>query len=381
MIIRGRILEIEGHKYLFSGLQYFRLSGSNLDMFDLAELEGKMDDAVFNVARETLLTKGALTPGNQNWKRAIYDRDFKARMIKSQLMYAQVRSYLWEEGFLEINTPVMSRYAAMEPTMDSFGTTFREEDLYLHTSPEYFMKKALVSGIADNIFQICPVFRMDMPGKLHNPEFMMLEWYRSYEPYETLMDDCLNLVRKLAGSNAVEYKGGTISLDSYEKITVEEAFKKYAGTDFNEIGVHEERKGWKDLFFTILMNDVEPNLGFERPVVLYEYPAAMAALSKRKEDDPRVAKRFEFYMAGIELANCFEELTDPVEQEKRFTVEKTLRQESGKTVYEIDDTFIDALKTGMPPASGGALGLDRMFMILSGSDELKETMMFPYKDV
>ena len=381
MILRGRVIEIEGDKYILTGLRYIKTRGCHFSMYDIVELDGQMNGEVFEAESSVLLTRGEMPPGAANWKRAVYDTDYKSTLLRAQLMAAETRSFFWGEGFLEINTPVLSRYAAMEPTIDSLESEFAGEALYMHTSPEYFMKKALVSGISEKLFQIVPVFRRDRPGPLHNPEFQMLEWYRAYEPYESLMDDCAALFRKLAGKDRISYKGKDIALDGYERLTVEEAFKKYAGTDFDEIGVHEGRKGWKDIFYTILINDVEPRLGMERPTVLCEYPSEMAALAKRKEDDPSVAKRFEVYLAGIEIANCFEELTDHEEQKKRFDHEAELRQKEGKRVYKTDETFLEALKTGMPPASGGAMGLNRLFMILLGKENIGDTVLFPHNDI
>jgi len=381
MIYRGRFILLEGQAYLLSGYRYYKIPRVEASLFDILEIEGEEAEGEINVERSTVLVPGKEPRGRENWKKALYDLELKSKLLKTFLWTAQTRSFFWERQFLEVHTPLLSHYPAMEPAIDSLETSLFGETFYLHTSPEYMMKKMLVAGIMDNIFQIVPVFRREKVTPRHNPEFLMLEWYRSFTGYESLMDDLSELVRYLAGSPSLTYQGKSVDLTRYQVMTVEEAFMKYASVTFEDLGIHEDRPGWKDLYFAILTNDIEPYLGWECPVVLCEYPAPMAALARLKPENPGVAKRFEFYLCGVELANCFEELTSSEEQQKRMEEEKKLRQKEGKIVYEIDRGFIDALEIGLPPSSGGALGLQRLFMILLDETVLDKALMFPWNDV
>ncbi|HDS02835.1 MAG TPA: EF-P lysine aminoacylase GenX [Firmicutes bacterium] len=381
MIIRGRIIMVEGRYYLLSGYHYYEITPVKAEPFDIVEIEGEFEKNLISVQKVSILVKGREPRGGENWKKAVYDLQLKRNFLQTYLWTAQARSFFWERQFLEVHTPLLSRFAAMEPAIDSLETSLLGETFYLHTSPEYLMKKMLVSGIMDNIFQIAPVFRKEISTPRHNAEFLMLEWYRSFSDYEALMDDLSALVRHLAGSDSLSYQGHRIDLSGYDVITVEEAFKKYASVTFDELGIEENRPGWQDLYFAILTHDIEPHLGWERPVVLCEYPAPLAALARLKPENPKVAKRFEFYLCGVELANCFEELNSAEEQKNRMEKEKKMRQKEGKCVYEIDEGFIEALEAGMPPSSGGALGLQRLYMLLLDETELDRTLMFPLKDV
>lgn len=381
MIFRGRYLLIEGQAYLLSGYTYYKIPTLDASLFDIIEVRGEESEGEIAVEKAVVLVPGREPRGGANWKKALYDLELKRKFLKTFLWTAQTRSFFWDRKFLEVHTPLLARFPAMEPAIDSFETSLFGETFYLHTSPEYLMKKMLVAGIMDRIFQIVPVFRKEKATPRHNPEFLMLEWYRNFEGYESLMDDLGALVRHLAGSSSLTYQGKKVDLSRYEVMTVEEAFIKYASVNFEELGVRENRPGWEDLYFAILTHDIEPHLGWECPTVLCEYPASMAALARLKPEDPRVAKRFEFYLCGVELANCFEELNSPEDQLRRMEEEKKLRQKEEKIVYEIDRGFIEALEIGLPPSSGGALGLERLFMILLDETSLDKALMFPWNDV
>src|SRR6056297_1923962 len=380
MKIKGRLLLDGDNSYLLKNLKLIPISGKlNGSNYDIIELEGRFQQNIFEVESAKILKKGRAVSGNENWNRAIYDFELRKSLYESQRLLQKIRNFFQKENFLEVYTPLLNKYTAMEPNIASFETTdFQKEKLYLHTSPEYNLKKVLVSGIADKIFQISPVFRKEKRGKIHNPEFLMIEWYRSFEKYEKLMDDLLYLIKYLTDKEFIQYKKSKIKLDSLDKITVKEVFKKYTDTSLREIGVFENEKNWKEKFFQLLVEKIEPNLGWERPTILYEYPVELAALSKVKDKDKRFSKRFELYIGGIELANCFEELNDPDEQLKRFEKQKKKREKLKKPVHEIDENFIKALRVGMPPASGGALGINRLIMILLNKNSIKKTLLFPY---
>ncbi|HPE29397.1 MAG TPA: EF-P lysine aminoacylase EpmA [Candidatus Mcinerneyibacteriales bacterium] len=381
MIFRGRFLLLEGQAYLLSGYRYYKIPPVQASLFDILEIRGEESNGEIIVEKAAVLASGKEPGGGENWKKALYDLELKRNFLKTSLWTAQARSFFWDRQFLEVHTPLLARFPAMEPAIDSFETSLFGETFYLHTSPEYLMKKMLVTGIMDRIFQIVPVFRKEKVTPRHNPEFLMLEWYRSYEGYENLMEDLGALVRHLAGSSTLTYQGREVDLSRYKVMTVEEAFIKYASVTFEELGVRDNRPGWEELYFAILTHDIEPHLGWECPVVLCEYPASMAALARLKPEDPRVAKRFEFYLCGVELANCFEELNSSEEQQKRMEEEKKMRQKEGKVVYDIDRGFLEALEIGLPPSSGGALGLERLFMILLDETTLDKALMFPWNDV
>jgi len=251
------------------------------------------------------------------------------------------------------------------------------------------------------IFQLGKSFRnKETSGSLHNPEFTLLEWYRAYADYNDIMKDTEDLVDSLAmavcGKHEVIF--GDTKIDTktpWPRVKVKDLFKEHAGIGENELTDEEllrvavAKKGYhvdsgtpyEDLFYLVFMNEIEPKLGMKRPVIVYDYPAQMAALAKRSEDDNRYAERFEVYIAGVELCNAFTELNDPEEQEARLKAEQEQRKTMGKDQYGVDQSFIGALKFGMPPASGNALGVDRLAMILTNTEDINDMMLFPLRDL
>ncbi len=382
MKYRGRIVRSKSKKYLITTNRYFQLiiqKDFDFNNFDIVEAEAYRKENTLYVKDLSVLTEGKKPDGRENWKRMIYDPELKTQFRKIHEYIQKIREFFLKKNFIEVYTPVLTKYPAMEPNIDSFETWFgNKQKMYLHTSPEYFMKKLLAAGFHEKIFEISPVFRNNEFGKMHNPEFLMLEWYRMYKPYENLIKDLIDLTRYLASNSKIEYDNKIIDLTDVEKITLKQAFNKYADKDLEEL---RETKNWKDKFFEILVNDIEPNLGGDHPTILYEYPKELAALAKLKNSDRTVAKRFELYIGGIELANCFEELTDPAVQLKRFKKQKKKRRKNDLKDYPIDETFINALKIGMPPSSGGALGINRLIMILLDKKDIKETLLFPYQEL
>jgi len=236
---------------------------------------------------------------------------------------------------------------------------------------------------------------METQSNLHNPEFTILEWYRVGADYRDIMKDCERLVRILACGPSITYQGQHIDLaPPWERITVAEAFNKYAGVNFNNFfdldtarniakkkGYKVEKNNtWEELYNQIFLNEVEPHLGQGKPTILYEFPSVVAALAKLKTSDPRFAERFEFYIAGLELGDAYSELTDPVEQEERFTKELKELKRLGKTTYDYDHDFIEALKVGLPKCSGIAVGVDRLVMLLADTTDIADTLFFPAKE-
>ncbi|RAK65477.1 EF-P lysine aminoacylase EpmA [Phenylobacterium kunshanense] len=303
------------------------------------------------------------------------------------------RRWLEDEGLTEVETAALQVSPGNEAHLHAFATQAlttagEPSPMYLHTSPEFACKKLLASG-ETAIFTLAKVWRNRERGPLHHPEFTMLEWYRAGAPYEVLMDDCAALLRlaaEAAGTRSLSWRGSTADpFADPERLTVAEAFERHAGVDLfgdlygqaRAIGIRlAEDDTWADVFSRIIVEKVEPNLGHGRCTILCEYPASEAALARPKPSDPRVAERFELYACGVELANCFGELTDPAEQRRRFEIEMAEKQRVYGERYPIDEDFLAALAL-MSPASGGALGFDRLVMLATGAARIDQVLWTP----
>jgi lysyl-tRNA synthetase class 2 len=285
-------------------------------------------------------------------------------------------------------------------TTDLLGPDGSARRRYLHTSPEFTMKKLLAAG-ETRVFDFARVFRNREAGPLHSPEFTLLEWYRAGEPYEALMEDCAAILATAAeatGARALGWRGrGADPFAALERISVAEAFEAFAGIDLlatltddpaapdrDAIAAAARSRGyrvadddsWTDVYSRVLVEAVEPNLGMGRATILCEYPVCEAALSRPLARDPRLAERFELYACGVELANAFGELTDPVEQRRRFEEEMEIKQRIYGERYPIDEDFLDAL-AAMPPASGIALGFERLVVLASGARSIDDVVWAP----
>jgi lysyl-tRNA synthetase class 2 len=286
----------------------------------------------------------------------------RARMIRA------IRRFFLEQDFLEVETPLRIPAPAPESHIDAVASG----EWFLHTSPELCMKRLLAAGYP-RIFQVCKCFRAGERGDRHLPEFTILEWYRGGVDYRTLMDDCEALIAYVAGElgfgGGVSRQGREIRLEvPWERITVREAFTRYA-TKTADAALRMDR------FDEILACEVEPHLGKDRPVFLYEYPVELGALARVKEGDPGIAERFELYMAGIELANAFSELTDAREQRRRFEEAARDRSRSGGLPYPMPERFLSALPQ-MPPSAGIALGVDRLAMLFADKSRIDDVVAF-----
>ena len=279
-----------------------------------------------------------------------------------------LRTFFINRGYLEVETPI--RIPA--PAPEAHIVPLTSEDWFLQTSPELCMKRLLAAGIP-KIFQICKCFRKGERGDRHLPEFTLLEWYAAGSDYRNLMTDCEALLRHLA---AVMGKGGMVEWQEHridlapewERITVAEAFCRYAPCTVEEALA-------QDRFDEMLVEYVEPRLGMVTPTFLYNYPAALGALARLSPADPNVAERFELYVAGLELANGFSELVDPVEQRTRFVAEQEIVRLLGRDSGPLPGPFLDALET-MPPAAGIALGVDRLVMLFAGAEQIDQVVAF-----
>lgn len=317
---------------------------------------------------------------------------------------ASVRRWFEDQGFVETAAAALAVSPGNEAHLHAFATEAigpggERRPLYLHTSPEFAAKKLLAAG-EQRLFEMARVWRNRERGPLHHPEFTMLEWYRAGEGYEAIMADCAALMRlaaEAAGSKVLSYRGREANpFAEPERLTLAEAFDRHAGvdllatvaadasTDRDALAAAAQGQGirvaaddtWADVFSRVLVEKVEPNLGFGRATILCEYPASEAALARPKASDPRVAERFELYACGVELANCFGELTDPVEQRRRFEAEMAEKQRIYGERYPIDEDFLAAL-AHMPPASGGALGFDRLVMLAAGAQRIDQVLWTP----
>jgi lysyl-tRNA synthetase class 2 len=241
--------------------------------------------------------------------------------------------------------------------------------------------KRLLSGGVPRCFQLAHCFRRGEAGRRHNPEFLMLEWYRAFAGTDEIMADTEDLVRHvaqtLAGGAEITVGSARIDLnENFERLPVGEAFERYARVPADEaiaLATSDETR-----FFRLLVEEVEPRLATERhPIFLVNYPAPLASLARLRADDARVCERFELYIGGVELCNGFGELTDPREQRARFERDNAARESAGKPVYPIDERFLAALEEGMPPAAGNALGVDRLIALCLGRDEIASIQAFP----
>lgn len=317
---------------------------------------------------------------------------------------AAFRTWFTERGFLEVETAALQVSPGNEAHLHAFATEAVSPDgsrapRYLRTSPEFACKTLLAAG-ERRIFDFARVWRNRERGALHSPEFTLLEWYRAEEPYEALMEDCaslLGLAADTAGARTLSFRGRTIDpFAPPERITVADAFSRFAGldllttisangeTDRDALAAAARAAGirvadddtWADVFSRILVEKVDPFLGLQRATILYEYPVCEAALARPTDADPRVAERFELFACGVELANCFGELTDPAEQRRRFQLEMDEKARVYGERYPIDEDFLDAL-THMPPASGAALGFDRLVMLATSAERIDQVLWTP----
>ncbi len=295
-----------------------------------------------------------------NWQLAgkRYTLEKRARIIQ------QIRAFFIEKNFLEIETPQRIPANAPELHIDAIPST----DWFLQTSPELCMKRLLAAGY-DKLFQICRCWRAAERGKKHLPEYTMLEWYRSHCDYHQLMRDCEALFLHLAPEQQLSWQGEMIDLSPpWPRITIAEAFSQFSSIPLETALATDE-------FDVVMALEIEPKLPIHRPTFLIEYPEKHAALARKKPADPLVAERFELYIGGLELANAFSELTDPTEQQQRFTKEEQQRQKAGKTPYPTPSPFLRELAT-LPPSAGIALGIDRLIMLFCDQKIIDNVVCF-----
>lgn len=349
-----------------------------------------------------------------NWRKLKANPTLWRRYFIREKVLTAIRTFFFNRSFHEIETPILIARPPAESYLDVFETTLLDRNrnpfkAYLSTSPEVPLKKLMVAGLGD-CFSITKSFRnMETQSSTHNPEFTILEWYRVGADYMEIMKDCEELLlfintyllrsrdeKKAINTHELKYQGKHVDLSApWERLTVAEAFAKWANITFDEFLVDanakriavnkgyvvEEKTTWEELYNQIFLNEVEPNLGKGKPTILYEFPASMGALARKKESDPRFAERFEYYIEGLELGDCYSELTDWKEQQDRFESELAEIQRSGKTVYDYDHDFIEALKVGLPNCSGIAVGVDRLVMLFADTKKIQDILFFPVEEL
>jgi lysyl-tRNA synthetase class 2 len=344
----------------------------------------------------------------QSWWRPDRLAERRQRLEARGRIIAAVRAFFAEAGFVEVDTPALQVSPGLEPHLQAFRTTLHDpltgeaRTRYLHTSPEFAMKKLLAGGM-ERIWQLAHVFRDGERSATHHPEFSMIEWYRAGASYTELMDDCETLLRRVqnaVGGAAFTWRSENADTRKpWQRLTVAEAFERYAGVDLLATLSEPEQPDaallaaaaaraevtphpgddWETLFFRIMLDRIEPRLGIGTPTILYDYPLPQAALSRRKPDDPRLAERFELYVCGLELANGFGELTDAAEQRARFEADQAKKQALYGETYPIDEEFLAALEHGLPECAGIALGFDRLVMLATGAGDIEEVLWVPVR--
>ncbi|NNF97987.1 MAG: EF-P lysine aminoacylase GenX [Desulfobacteraceae bacterium] len=288
--------------------------------------------------------------------------ELRARIIRA------IRRFFIDDGFLEVETPNRIPAPAPEAHIDAEVSG----QLYLHTSPELCMKRLLAAGYS-RIFQICKCYRRQERGRKHLPEMTLLEWYETGKDYTHMMGMTERLLQFIArhcsSGEKINYQGRHIDLRGpWDRLSVCHAFDRYAEISMSEALLN-------DRFDEVMGIQIEPRLGCDKPVFLYNYPAQCGALARLKTDDPAVAERFELYIAGLELCNGFSELTDPAEQRSRFEYELKVRQAAGKADIPLPEKFLASLKD-MPEATGNALGMDRLVMLFTDTSHIDDVVAF-----
>lgn len=340
------------------------------------------------------------SPAKRWWRPDLFERRREYLLGRAQIM-KDLRAFFDNEGYVEVESPALQVSPGLEPHLTAFQTNIIDKDgirkkLYLHTSPEFAMKKLLAAGM-HKIFQVSHVFRDEEWSKAHHPEFTMVEWYAVGMSWRQQAEEGIELVRKICGPS-VEYAGKVCDLNKpCEIISVQEAFERTTGIDIlktvlnphnpdtnmlrfaaETIGIRTDISDtWEDIFFRIFLDRVEHTLGTEVPTVLHSYPTPLAALARVSKNNPRLSERFEVFVCGLELANGYGELTDADEQRVRFEEMTEQRKGQGLAPYPIDESFMEALESGIPDCAGIAMGFDRLVMIAVGATQIENVLWVP----
>lgn len=373
--LEGRAVHVEeGRALLEDRWGAVWLSGAleSITRGDRVRVEGRWTGSTveaLSIERLARPTRAFPSPGSDHaWLTADERRRLGFLQHRAHILLA-IRDELAELQLLEVETPLVVPSPGLDLHLDAMAV----ERGFLITSPEYQMKRLLSAGLGD-IYQIAKCFRRGELGPRHQPEFTMLEWYRSPGDLEAVLTDTEDIVKAAlegVGRDHIEGERGPIALDGFDRISVADAFRDIAGLDVLEVLPDEER------FFRIIVETIEPELGRARPVFLTRWPASMASLARLCPDDPRFAERAELFIDGMELCNAFGELTDAVEQRARLLRDQDARRAANLPVYPIDERFLAALEDGIPPSGGNALGLDRLVMLACGTRQIGDVVAIP----
>jgi lysyl-tRNA synthetase class 2 len=298
----------------------------------------------------------------------------------------KIRQFFAERGVLEVETPLLSHATVTDPHVIGIPATFKEigsnkeKTVYLQTSPEYAMKRLLAAG-SGAIYQITKAFRQGEIGRCHNPEFSMLEWYRPGFDHHALMDEMDALLQMVLNGGPAQRLSYAAVFEKWVGInphlaTLDELIESAKKHAISISDSADDRNFWLDLLLT---HCVEPHLGMESPLFLYDFPITQAALAKIRDENPPVASRFEVYFKGVELANGFHELQDAKEQRRRFEADLMYRQEAGISHVPIDENFLAALEHGFPDCAGVALGIDRLVMLACKENSVGKVISFDFE--
>ena len=336
-----------------------------------------------------------------NWKKLRSgELDWEIFHLRARV-FKEIRRFFEKNDFIEIEAPVLTPYPTLDNNIHSIETQICDNTncsytMFLHTSPEHAMKKLLAAG-ARKIYFLGKVFRNRELTPLHNPEFTMVEWYRTSANYGHIQKDIENIIiailQETHSTMHMEYRNNKKDLTRpRDRISMTDLFQEYAQLNLenclNLYGLQEaaqnigipfgKNEGWETLFFRIFIEKIEPHLGFPRPTFVVDYPAQLGLMAQRKENNSEWVERVELYIGGLELANGYSELVNPDEQRDRFIAELEKKQDEGYPHYPIDEELIESLNTGIPPCAGIALGVDRLIMLLTGKTNIHDVILFPF---
>jgi len=412
-VVRGRVVEVTPPTFLITGQAgELRLDapGSSLpscgDIVEALVDEGVEPPKVLRLNRLVVPPRDPTTNPESMFHRLRHDNGrIKRLLILKPKVLGFIRSFFSSHDFVEWQTPQLVVSPGLEVHLHGFVTHYLDDRghsqrCYLPTSPEFSLKKALCAGM-ERIYEICPCFRNGgETGPLHQCEFTMLEWYRAYADYRAIMNDVEELGgylhESLHSESSSAFRSRKIDWQPpWPRTSLEEAFNRYCGVSLEksiedlEYFQGEARKllgnssmedqDFDSLFYQLFLTFIEPYLGLEKPEILYDYPISMAALAAKKPASSVFAERFELYVAGVEIANAFTELNDPAEQGERFRRALEEKKRRGYPQVPIDSQLLEELSHGMPPAAGIALGLERLLMAQTGTNDIEDLFFLPHR--
>jgi len=324
----------------------------------------------------------------------IMNKDVKDTFVQRSRIITAIREYLDGLGFLEVDTPILNTIpggAAARPFITHHNTL--DIPMYLRIATELHLKRLIVGGL-EKVYEMGRIFRNEGMDIRHNPEFTSIEIYEAYADYHDVMDLTENLIRyvakKVVGTEQIMYQGTEIDLSHFERMTMIDSIKKYAGVDFNEIKTDEQaqakakemnieydenKKSRGEIINLFFEEKVEENL--VQPTFIMDYPVEVSPLAKRKPDQPELTERFEIFITSREIGNAFSELNDPIDQRERFMRQAALRAAGDEEANMVDEDFLTALEYGMPPTGGLGIGVDRLVMLLTDSYSIRDVLLFP----